>query len=209
MAGAVEDARGSAGECPAQPSRPEDQLQNPDERTLARLRRFPLQLPLRYRYPGGFQWFNGVSQNISCSGVLFRGRVKMDPLSPVEVRVPLPRQMTGDAAATMLCGGYIVRVVEEKEPRMAAAFVEYRLQYQNGQRKVQFPPLELGPTLDEVTTEFFHELRNLLAIVMGNGDLILSSRELQPEVRQCAVRIMEASERAAVLLRRINGTRRA
>ncbi len=131
----------------------------------------------------------------------------MDPLSAVEVRIPLPRQMTGEAAATMLCGGYIVRLVEKDEPRMAAAFVEYRLQYQNGHKQVQLPPLEIGPTLDQITTEFFHELRNLLAIVMGNGDLILSHVDLDPDVRQCALRIMEASERAAVLLRRMNGKR--
>ena len=180
-----------------------------EQPTSVRLRRFPLHLPLRYRYAGGFQWFTGVSENISCSGVLFRGRVRMDLFSPVEVRIPVPREITGDAAATMLCGGYIVRAADDgPAPNMAATFVEYRLQYQDGRKQTQLPPLELGPAHDEMTTEFFHELRNLLAIIMGNSELAMSHGGLDPDVQQCLLRVLEASERAAVLLHRMNGKRK-
>ena len=54
-----------------------------------------------------------------------------------------------------------------------------------------------------------HELRNLLAIIMGNSELGLAQGKLEPDVHQCLLRILEASERVAVLLRRMNGVNRA
>jgi hypothetical protein len=35
--------------------------------------RFELQIPLRYRVNGDSKWRRGVTKNIGCSGVLFRG----------------------------------------------------------------------------------------------------------------------------------------
>jgi signal transduction histidine kinase len=177
-----------------------------------RLRRFPLHLPLQYRPAGGVEWFTGESENVSCSGVRFRGRVRMEPLTPVQVRIPLPQEIVGEGAAILLCGGYIVSAAADRqatEADMAAAFVEYRLQRQLGGEMAQLPPLDLAPTHYELSREFVHELRNLLAIIMGNSELGLAHGDLDPDLHQCLLRILEASERVAVLLRRMNGVKRA
>jgi signal transduction histidine kinase len=69
--------------------------------------------------------------------------------------------------------------------------------------------LDLAPTHYELSREFVHELRNLLAIIMGNSELGLAHGDLDPDLRQCLLRILEASERVATLMRRMNGVNRA
>jgi len=49
--------------------------------------RFELQIPLRYRVNGDSKWRRGVTKNIGCSGVLFRGEDLAEPGSPVEIRL--------------------------------------------------------------------------------------------------------------------------
>ncbi|MGI9103246.1 MAG: hypothetical protein ACR2IF_12485 [Terriglobales bacterium] len=172
----------------------------------ARVKRFELELPLRYRYMGGFQWFRGTTHNVSCTGILFSGPVKMEMFSPVEIRLPVPKEITGDAVATMLCGGFIARIIEPdgpmKEPQLGAAFLNYQLLSTNGKRR-----LNLGgaPAHDDIMDKFVHEFRNLLEIIIGHSDLLLMHEDLQPMVRSSAVRIREAGERAAALTKALGG----
>jgi len=177
----------------------------------ARLMRFPLEMPMRYRYAGAFHWNRGVTKNLSCSGMLFRGSVAMDLLAPVEVRVALPRQITGEAAATMLCGGFIARVAETKklaeESELAATFTNYRLLTTNGHRRssVNLADNAVEAARDDLIEQFVHEFRNVLEVVIGHADLILMKEELDPSVRISAVRIRDAGERAATLTKALGG----
>ncbi len=182
---------------------------SPSGRLPARLQRFPIQLPMRYRYAGAFQWYRGVTDNISCSGMLFRGPVTMEPMAPVEVRVTLPRQMTGEAAATMLCGGFIARVIEQQpsleEAQLAATFTNYRLLTTNGHRREE---VNLGTSTaarDDLIEQFVHELRNMLEVIIGNADLLLMREDVDAMVRSSALRIRDAGERAATLTKALGG----
>lgn len=177
-----------------------------------RLQRFPLQMPMRYRYAGAFQWYRGITENISCSGMLFRGPVSLEMFSPLEVRMALPKQMTGEAAATMLCGGFVARVAATKpsleENRLAATFTTYRLLTTNGQRRSEVVNLtEKAPAAarDELLDQFIHEFRNMLEIVIGHADLILMKEDLEASIRTSAMRIRDAGERAATLTRALAG----
>jgi signal transduction histidine kinase len=177
----------------------------------ARLQRFPLEMPMRYRYAGSYHWYRGVTKDVSCSGILFRGPVPMDLFAPVEVRMALPRQMTGDAAATILCGGFIARVPEEKpsleEAELAATFTTYRLLTTNGHRRTQvnLSAKATEAARDDLIEQFVHEFRNMLEVVIGHADLILLKQELDPSVRLSAMRIRDAGERAATLTKALGG----
>ncbi|HXE89999.1 MAG TPA: ATP-binding protein [Terriglobales bacterium] len=98
-----------------------------------RATRFPLSLPLRYRRPGEPEWHEGLTENISRSGVLFRAQDVLEPKTPVELTVLLPAGTFG-AGAVVNCGGYIVRTVQPTAPEMlpgfAAAISDYSLQAQ-------------------------------------------------------------------------------
>ena len=173
--------------------------------------RFAIQLPMRYRHAGSFQWYRGVTDDISCSGMLFRGPVPMELFAPVEVRLMMPRQITGDAAATMLCGGFIARVLDTRpsidEAHMAATFTTYRLLSTNGQRRDEVSPLEsvTATTRDDLVGQFVHEFRNMLEVVIGHADLLLMREDLDASVRTSAMRIREAGERAATLTKALGG----
>lgn len=177
----------------------------------ARLMRFPLELPMRYRYAGAYNWYRGVTKNVSCSGMLFRGPVPMELFAPVEVRMALPREMTGDAAATMLCGGFIARLARDKrsveESELAATFTTYRLLTTNGHRRAEINVTDkaVEATRDDLIEGFVHEFRNILEVVIGHADLILMREELDPSVRTSALRIRDAGERAATLTKALGG----
>jgi PilZ domain-containing protein len=91
--------------------------------------RFPLALPLRCRRAGEEGWIEGVTINISSSGVLFRTSEPLDVNTPVEMRIALG----GSPARTgeLRCDGHIVRI-ESTDPTtssMAAAFSRYDLRH--------------------------------------------------------------------------------
>jgi signal transduction histidine kinase len=177
----------------------------------ARLQRFPLQLPMRYRYAGAYQWYRGITENISCSGMLFRGPVSLDEMAPIEVRMALPRQITGEAAATMLCGGFIARVLQPapslEESRLAATFTTYRLLTTNGHRRaeVNLSAKASEAARDDLVEQFVHEFRNMLEVIIGHADLMLMREDLDQTVRISAMRIRDAGERAATLTKALAG----
>ncbi len=182
---------------------------SPSSQLPARLQRFPIQLPMRYRYAGSFQWYRGVTDNISCSGMLFRGPVPMDLMAPVEVRVTLPRQITGEASATMLCGGFIARVIDRQpsleEAQLAATFTTYRLLTTNGHRREEVNLSGTTAARDDLIEQFVHELRNMLEVIIGHADLLLMREDVDAAVRTSALRIRDAGERAATLTKALGG----
>lgn len=95
-----------------------------------RAQRFAIQTSLRYRVSGQMNWYEGRTENISRSGVLFRGEHLVEPNTPVEMRFVLPAEISDRVSAEVTCRGYIVRKVlpsgTETFPALAAAILAYR-----------------------------------------------------------------------------------
>ena len=94
-----------------------------------RARRFPLTLPLRCRRAGEQRWIEGVTINISKSGVLFRTSVPLDVDTRVEIRIVLGESPA--RAGELRCQGHIVRLEsgDSTTPSMAAAFLRSNLRH--------------------------------------------------------------------------------
>src|SRR5262245_409993 len=72
-------------------------------------RRIPLQTQLRYREIGDADWCDGQTENISRSGILFRGSQTGEPNSAIEMVVMFPETEAGPGGRA-LCSGHIVRL---------------------------------------------------------------------------------------------------
>lgn len=96
-----------------------------------RAQRFPLQLPLQYRPIGVAGWFGGATENISHSGVLFRGDRHVRVNTPVEIALVLPSGLLGEWGGRVVCTARIVRLVpaptDETTAGLAAAITNYRI----------------------------------------------------------------------------------
>jgi len=84
-----------------------------------RAQRFGIQMALRYRRSGESKWWNGTTENISRSGVLFRGEIFAEPQTPLEMSFVLPDENFGVRPAEVFCRGVVVR---SEHPRDARAF---------------------------------------------------------------------------------------
>jgi hypothetical protein len=95
-----------------------------------RAERFAIQIPVRYHKPHSSRWFEGRTENISHSGVLFRAEFPLDLETTVEMRVELPA-ILGEAPGEIVCKGPIVRIVESPvsgiPPALAVAIRSYRM----------------------------------------------------------------------------------
>ena len=74
-----------------------------------RARRFELQIGLRYRAGGEGYWHRGICKNISSSGLLFHGEDWTEPNTPLEISLVLPKQMTVERNAEVICRGTVTR----------------------------------------------------------------------------------------------------
>jgi len=81
-----------------------------------RATRFPVQVPFRYRRAGELEWSQGTTENMSCSGVLFRAQQLLSPDISLEMRFVLPQELAGRASEEVACNGYVVRAVEPSRP---------------------------------------------------------------------------------------------
>jgi hypothetical protein len=86
---------------------------------------------VRYRPVGNTRWFEGTTENISRSGVLFRTAEMLDVDTPIEMRVALPVGTPPDFLPEVICSARIVRTVSpsgyERRSGLAAAITHYRL----------------------------------------------------------------------------------
>jgi signal transduction histidine kinase/FixJ family two-component response regulator len=94
-----------------------------------RAQRFNLHLPLKYRPLGEPDWRAGTTENISRSGMLFRGEEPISPSVQVEIYLVLPAEIAGLASAEVVCRGEVVRSVAGETPSMSPALAAKILQY--------------------------------------------------------------------------------
>jgi hypothetical protein len=93
-----------------------------------RAHRFFLTLPIRCRRAGEEGWIDGVTINISSSGVLFCTSEPLDVDTPVEMSIVLGESRA--RAGELRCDGHIVRIDgDSMTPSMAAAFSRYDLRH--------------------------------------------------------------------------------
>jgi PAS domain S-box-containing protein len=98
-----------------------------------RAKRFNLQLPLKYRQLGETDWCAGTTENISRSGLLFRGPEALSPNAQLEINLVLPAEIAGLASAEVVCRGEVVRTVDGDQqsihPALAAKILQYHFQH--------------------------------------------------------------------------------
>ncbi len=103
---------------------------------LSRAQRFAIPMSTRYRVGDERSWCQGRIENISRSGVLFRGERLLDPDTPVEICFVPAVAVLGEAAAEVICCGQIVRTVPpsgaETRPALAATILDYRFVRRHG-----------------------------------------------------------------------------
>jgi PilZ domain len=75
-----------------------------------RERRLGHRVSVLFRIPGSDDWIEGVTENVSHSGLLFRSSSPLEVGSSMELILEMPRELTGDGAARVVCEGSLVRV---------------------------------------------------------------------------------------------------
>lgn len=92
--------------------------------------RFAIEVPFYFRRRGESSWRQGMTDNISRSGVLFRSRDLLDEQTPIDMHFELPLQVSGRPGAVVACRGFVVRAVDPESPdalsAMAATISRYR-----------------------------------------------------------------------------------
>lgn len=77
-----------------------------------RASRFEMRVPLRYRVAGEGRWHAGEIENISNSGVRFRGQwtVKLNALLDLQLQMPMA---SGEGSVEMVCRAVVIRFEPE------------------------------------------------------------------------------------------------
>ena len=100
---------------------------------VPRARRYATTFAIQYRQRTERRWQNGITHNVSASGVLFGeatgdGRLQLN--APVEMELIIPSDL-GGGATSIVCTGRVTRIVEPRDagkPRAIAATIsKYRL----------------------------------------------------------------------------------
>ena len=98
------------------------------EQKLPRATRHVLQVPLRFRPTGHTDWCDGLTENISQSGVLFRSHLPVNPQTEVELLLSLGSG-NPEGAATLLCRGRVVRTEPPSAVGADAAVAAFIAEY--------------------------------------------------------------------------------
>lgn len=95
----------------------------------SRAPRYAVPIPVLYRATGETTWVEGLTENISESGVLVRSDRAMEPETAVEMLLAIPEHVAAPFAGTLFCRGSIVRAVGPSalhgRPAFAAVIREY------------------------------------------------------------------------------------
>jgi hypothetical protein len=86
-------------------------LRNPKNMKKARARRIPNKTAMRYRQLGQTDWCEGLTFDISQSGVLFRADRSLEIHTPVEMTFAVPFEIAGKEGTVIFCRGEVVRTI--------------------------------------------------------------------------------------------------
>jgi|HubBroStandDraft_1064217.scaffolds.fasta_scaffold239974_2 hypothetical protein len=105
---------------------------------ISRARRYEIGTVIRYRARGEREWHDGLTENISISGVLIRSERSLDPKTAIEMRFFLPVELDGECAAEVFCRGFVIRSSKCRIPvgsfTIAAKIMHSRFLRQTGSR---------------------------------------------------------------------------
>ena len=106
-----------------------------------RERRLKHEVPVLYRAVGTQDWQEGTTENISRSGVLFRSPVSIDPQTKLELKFEMPKELTGETPAQVVCQATVRRVIESAGGKkqtpyfsLACAVADYDFAEKNSER---------------------------------------------------------------------------
>jgi hypothetical protein len=103
---------------------------------FVRAPRFSIEVPFYFRQSGESSWREGMTDNISRSGVLFRTPEMLEESTLLEMHFALPLEVSGQPGALVACRGRIVRTVPADSPdalpAMAATISRYRFVRRKG-----------------------------------------------------------------------------
>src|SRR5438045_2484391 len=96
---------------------------------VPRARRLKLNSPVRFRVKNLSNWFEGVIQNISQSGLLFNGPQQLPANALVEMVFEMPEEISGQKNSSVLCQGRLIRSKEAHATEdgfvLAASILDY------------------------------------------------------------------------------------
>jgi len=96
-----------------------------------RAQRYGIHIHLRYRLSGESKWWKGTTENISRSGVLFRGEEFAEPKTALELTFVLPKEIFGVRPAEVICKGMVIWSERPREkgklPSLATTISHYRI----------------------------------------------------------------------------------
>jgi hypothetical protein len=86
-----------------------DQVIDSTNPEIPRARRYEIGTAIRFRVRGERDWQEGLTENISVSGLLIRSGRALDPRTAIEMRFFLPVELDGECAAEVFCRGFVIR----------------------------------------------------------------------------------------------------
>jgi hypothetical protein len=97
---------------------------------VPRARRLKLHTPVRYRAKHQTSWYQGVIENLSQSGMLFRGEQSLPQNTLVEMIFEMPEEISGQKNSSVLCQGRVIRAQEKRDSEdpvpIAVSVLDYK-----------------------------------------------------------------------------------
>ncbi len=171
----------------------------------ARAKRFSVRTPIRFRCNQESEWRTGVTENISCTGVLFRSDGALQPRTQITVRFTVPPQISGGLPVEVICDALVVRdeLLDQNAHALAAAILNYHIHYDRTQVPIFTAVPEVLSREKPASANFVHQFNTHLAVIVGNCDLVLSQADLDPAIRKNVESVKSAGLKAASLVREL------
>ncbi len=84
-----------------------------------------------FRRAGESKWQQGLTANVSRTGVLFTSATPMQAQTALEMKLVFPAEIVGQAAGRVLCRGEVVRAdapsLQNPQSTLAAAIGSFRM----------------------------------------------------------------------------------
>lgn len=123
-----------------------DRVRSAAPKVSLRAERCVVQRPLVYRREGGLIWYDGKIENVSRSGLLFRGEKPLSPGEVLQVSFSSPATNDADEPTQVFCWAKVVRIRVpnnfEANHSLAVKILRYRSQLQ--------PPADIRARIGEV-----------------------------------------------------------